>query len=376
VTVIVPGAGNSPLNISVTLNVGAAPTLAVSETTVNFTAQSGFPVSGSHDVQVTSTGGSIPFSATFAPTTGGAFITVTPASGNTPGTITLTLNAAVVSTLAVGNYSGKLTVSSSNVAGGDKIITVNLTVSPAATPVIQSLRNAASLQPINSLAPGEIITFKGLNLGPATPAEGTQFTPTGGLVPATLGGVRVLFNNNITAPLLYVSAVQINAIVPYEMGSFSSATITIQFGGATSAVFQVQIVPTDPAIFSLSQGGSGQGAIRNQDNSVNGSDNPAAKNSVVQMFGTGEGLLVPAGSTGCITGGVPPFAEPVAKPISVTIGGQPAEVKYAGEAPTLVCGAIQINAVIPNTVGSGPQAVVVTIGTKTNAGQSITVAVQ
>ncbi len=171
VTVIVPGAGNSPLNIGVTLNVGAAPVLVLSDNTINFTIQFGTPVSGSKDIQVSSSGGNVPFNATFAPNTGGAFVTVTPASGNTPSLVTLTLNTAVVSNLAAGNYSGKLTISSPNVAGGDKIVTVNLTVSPASTPVIQSLSNAASLQPVNSVAPGEIITFKGVNLGPTTPAE-------------------------------------------------------------------------------------------------------------------------------------------------------------------------------------------------------------
>ncbi|MBZ5610477.1 MAG: hypothetical protein LAP38_19625 [Acidobacteriia bacterium] len=376
VTVIVPGAGNSPLYVPVTLNVGAAPTLAVSPATVNFTAQFGSTTASSQTVQVTSTGGSIPFTAAFAAKTGGAFVTVTPASGNTTGTLTLALNTAVVSSLAAGTYSGTVTVSSPNIAGGNQTVTVNLTVLPAATPIIQSLSNGASLQPVSSVSPGEIITFKGLNLGPATPPEGIQWQKTaGGTVPTTLGGVTVTFNN-VAAPLLYVSETQINAIVPYEMGSFSTATVVVQFSGSTSANFQVQIVPTAPAIFSLSQGGSGQGAILNQDFSVNGDAKPAAKGSIVQIFATGEGSLVPAGATGCITGAVPPFAAPVAKPVTVTIGGQSADISYAGEAPTLVCGALQVNAKVPANIGSGPQSMVLTVGTNTNTGQSITVTVQ
>ncbi len=375
VTVIVPGAGNSPLYVPVTLNVGAAPTLSVSTATLNLNAQFGSTAASSQQVQVSSTGGSIPFTAVFAPKTGGAFVTVTPASGNTPATLTVALNTAVVSTLAAGSYQGTLTVSSSNIAGS-QTVTVNLTVSPAATPVIQSLSNGASLQPVSSVSPGEIVTFKGLNLGPANPPEGVQWTKTAaGTVPTTLGGVTVTFNN-VAAPLLYVSATQINAIVPYEMGSFSTATAVIQFGGATSASFQVQIVSTAPAIFSLSQGGSGQGAILNEDFSVNGNTRPAPKGSIVQIFATGEGSLVPAGVTGCINGAVPPFAAPVAKPVTVTIGGQPADVSYGGEAPTLVCGALQVNAKVPTNIGSGPQSVILTVGTNTNSGQSITVVVQ
>jgi uncharacterized protein (TIGR03437 family) len=60
----------------------------------------------------------------------------------------------------------------------------------------------------------------------------------------------------------------------------------------------------------------------------------------------------------------------------VTIGGQPAQIQYAGEAPTLVSGVFQINAVVPDSIASGNQPVVVTIGSNTNNTQSITVAVQ
>ena len=68
---------------------------------------------------------------------------------------------------------------------------------------------------------------------------------------------------------------------------------------------------------------------------------------------------------------------PVARPITVTIGGQPASVSYAGEAPALVCGVLQVNATVPaSIVGSGPQAVVLTVGANTNNQQAITVSVQ
>jgi uncharacterized protein (TIGR03437 family) len=376
VTVIVPGAGNSPLYVPVTLTIGAAPTLSVSPTTVNLTAQIGTTVSGSQMVQVASTGVNVPFAATFAPKTGGAFITVTPASGTTPGTLTLALNAAVVSSLAAGNYSGTVTVSSSSIAGGSQNITVNLTVSPATTPAITSLTNAASLQPSNSISPGEIISIFGTNVGPATPANGTSFQLTStGTVPTTLAGVTVTFNN-VAAPLLFVSATQINAIVPYEVASFSTVNVVIQFQGTTSANFQVQVVSDIPAIFSTSENGSGQGAILNANSSVNNSANPAAKGSVVQIFGTGEGQIVPAGKTGCVTTSTPPFPTLVNQPVTVTIGGQPAPVTYSGEAPALVCGVLQVNAQVPTNIASGAQAIVLTIGTTTNASQQITVAVQ
>jgi uncharacterized protein (TIGR03437 family) len=173
-----------------------------------------------------------------------------------------------------------------------------------------------------------------------------------------------------------VNALQINAIVPYEIAGQTSANVVVMFGGSNSAQLQTSVVDTRPAIFSLSQGGSGQGAILNQDYSVNGTNKPAAKGSVIQIFGTGEGQLVPAVLTGSVTPGVAPFPKPVASNITVTIGGQPAQIQYAGEAPTLVSGVFQINAVVPASIASGNQPLVVTIGSNTNNTQSITVAVQ
>jgi uncharacterized protein (TIGR03437 family) len=373
VTVFVPGAGNSPLNVPVTLTVGAAPTLSVTPMSVNLTAQLGTTINGSATVSVSSTGSNVPFTATFTPTTGGAFATVSPASGTAPATITIALNAAVVNTLTAGTYTGTVTVASQNIAGGNKTVAVNLTVTPAATPAITSLVNGASLQPSNSVSPGLIITFFGTNLGPTTPVS-FALTPAG-TVPTTLGGTTVMFDN-VAAPVLYTSATQVNAIVPYEVASRTTSQITIMNNGTTSANFPVQLVATAPGIFSLTQNGSGQGAILNQDSSVNGASNAAAKNSVIQIFATGEGQIVPAGTTGCVTTTKPPFPMPVATPVTVKIGGQTATTQYMGEAPGLVCGVLQVNAVIPSTVGDGPQSISLTVGTATNSAQNITVAVQ
>jgi uncharacterized protein (TIGR03437 family) len=195
------------------------------------------------------------------------------------------------------------------------------------------------------------------------------------MVPTTLGGVTVTFND-VAAPLLFVNALQVNAIVPYELAGQTNANVVVIFGGLTSATLQTTVVDTRPAIFSLTEGGSGQGAILNQDSSVNGTSKPAAKSSVIQIFGTGEGQLVPAVLTVSLTPGVAPFPKPVATPITVTIGGQPAQIQYAGEAPTLVSGVIQVNAVVPAGVASGNQPVVLTIGNNANNTQTITVAVQ
>ena len=190
----------------------------------------------------------------------------------------------------------------------------------------------------------------------------------------TLAGVTVTFNN-VPTPLIFVAPGQINAIVPYEVAGQTSVPVVVSNNGTTSAAFTVPVAAVAPAIFTLSQNGSGQGAILNQDATVNGSNNPAAPGSIISIYATGEGQLVPPGATGCITGATAPFPKPVAA-VSVTIGGQPSpDITYAGEAPEEVCGLIQINATLPSNLSAGPQPVVLTIGSSSNTGQAITVAV-
>ncbi len=376
VTVIVPGAANGPFNIPVTLVVGVAQSLSLSATTVNFSSQVGGTAPAAQTVQLSSSGAAVPFTATFVPgtTSPAGLLTVTPASGTTPSPLVLTLNPAVLATLGVGTYSGNVLVSSTAIPGGDQTIRVNFTVTAAAAPAIISVVNGASFAP-GPVSPGEIISIFGSNMGP-TPGLG--FTPVNGKIDVNLAGTQVLFDN-VPAPLIFVSAGQINAIVPYEIASLLNTGIgtkvTVVRGGVASAQFVVGVTATSPAIFSALQTGNGQGAILNQNLSANSVSNPAVKGAFVAIYATGEGSLTPFVPTGTISGQTLPLPKPIAN-VSVTIGGQPATIAYAGEAPGLVSGVIQINAMVPTNIGSGPQQVILTIGTNMNIQQVINVSVQ
>jgi len=371
VTIIVPGAGNSPLYVPVTLTVGPSQTLVVSPNTLNFTFQLGGTVPTAQTVQVASSGGSVTFNAVFNPTSGGNFVTVTPASSGTPGQLTVTPNAQVVTNLTVGNYTGQIVVTSPSVAGS-QTINVTLSVVAAAQPVILAVVSGASFAPGSGVSPGEIISIFGTLLGPA---QGVLFTPNNGKVDAQLAGTTVMFDN-VAAPLIYVSANQINAIVPYEVAPNAVTNVRVIRGGVASAVTQLSVVATTPAIFSAAQTGNGQGAILNQNNSANSANNPAPKGSVVQIYATGEGSLTPPVLTGTISGPALPLPKPIGL-VSVTIGGvDVGPVDYAGEAPTLVSGVLQVNVHVPTTIPSGNQLVVLTVGPNKNVQQAITVAVQ
>jgi uncharacterized protein (TIGR03437 family) len=238
---------------------------------------------------------------------------------------------------------------------------------------VNAVVNAAS-SVAGAVSPGEIISIYGTNIGPSTP-QAFALTSSG-TVPTTIGGTSVTFNN-VPAPLTYVSGGQVNAIVPYEVSGSATAAVVITLNGVASPAISVNVAATAPAIFSTSQGGSGQGAILNQDSSVNSASNPAAPGSVISIYATGEGVLTPQPATGSVTpsSGLT-FPVPVATPINVTIGGVPAQINYAGEAPGLVSGVLQVNAVIPAGVASGAQTIVLTVGSATNSQQTITVAVQ
>jgi uncharacterized protein (TIGR03437 family) len=61
---------------------------------------------------------------------------------------------------------------------------------------------------------------------------------------------------------------------------------------------------------------------------------------------------------------------------ALTIGGQPASIRYAGTAPYQVWGMFQVNALVPEGIGSGPQPVILAVGEASNDSRQATVFVQ
>jgi uncharacterized protein (TIGR03437 family) len=110
------------------------------------------------------------------------------------------------------------------------------------------------------------------------------------------------------------------------------------------------VSPASPGLFTVAQSGSGQGCILNQDYSLNSAANPAARGDVVMIWGTGGGQTVPASTDGRFTAGTYPTIPP---PVTATIGGVDAEVKWAGAAPGMVAGINQFNVLVPSGAPSG-----------------------
>ncbi len=248
---------------------------------------------------------------------------------------------------------------------------------PAPAPVLKTtgVVNAAGYQG-GAVSPGEILAIYGVGYGygPANPVN-YQLNASG-MFPTNLGGVEVLFDG-VPAPLSYAQAGQVNAVVPFEVATEQQTVIQYQYNPGCGAVVSNQatmpVVAAVPAIFALNASGSGPGAILNQDSSVNGASNPEAAGRVIQIFGTGGGAVVGGAEDGALA--PPVIGSLVTQPVTATIGGVTAQVDYAGPAPGLVNGAIQVNLTIPPGLTPGPHPVVIAVGTaQSQAG--ITVAVK
>jgi uncharacterized protein (TIGR03437 family) len=293
-----------------------------------------------------------PWSITVLPSNrASSWLTAYPLSGTGPATVNL---SAAGAGLANGLYQATLVFQSVNALPESIAVTVNLVVGQ---PQISAIVNGATFTN-TGLSPGLIFTLLGTGLGPAQGQ--TLELDDAGLIITDLSGVQVLVGGTF-APILYLGQGQINAVAPYEIAGSVGQSVNVQVidNGVSGPVSSVKVVAEAPAIFSL---GNGQGAILNQDGSVNGPGNPATKGSIIQIYGTGEGQINPAGVDGSIaTQPLAGLPRPVA-PFSLSIGGVSATYTYAGTAPQSFEGFFQVDAVIPSTVSSGSIPIVLKVG--------------
>jgi uncharacterized protein (TIGR03437 family) len=241
-----------------------------------------------------------------------------------------------------------------------------------------------------------LITIKGSLLGPASPAAGTSFSVNAsGGVDSILAGVQVLFDAVAGTPT-FVSANQINVIVPYEIAGRTSTNISVLYQGVQSAAIPQVVAPSGiaPAIYTLNATGQGQAAVINITGATAGTINgpsggvtipsgtiptsPAAQGSIIAVYGTGGGQTTPASVTGTVSSSTQLLPligwTPGSTSVTATVGGQPAKVLFAGAAPSLVTGVLQVNLELPTGVTGNALPIVITInGTPTPSGPTVAV---
>jgi len=225
---------------------------------------------------------------------------------------------------------------------------------------VTSIENAASLNAgSGTIAPGEIVVLKGFTIGPiplaanAVPATGTL-----GSSVAAGGGTSVTFNGT-AAPILYASASATSVIVPYELAGSSTANVVVTHNGAPTAAFSATMAATAPGLFTFNESGTGEVVAFNSDTTLNSSTNAATRGTPVLLYATGEGQTDPPGTDGTIIG---EFVRVPVAAVSLTIGGAPATVVYAGSAPGDVAGVMEIEAIVPQNSTTGAAQVVLTVG--------------
>jgi uncharacterized protein (TIGR03437 family) len=294
-----------------------------------------------------------------------SFDTIT--KGNTY-TITLTMPNKPAHTLG-GTLQLKASSDNSRTYASPLPLSIHVGGGKQADAQIAAVTDSANYQQ-GSVAPGQLVSLFGSGIGPDALAE--VELDAHGRVANYLAGAQVLFNG-VAAPLLAASNAQVNAVVPQSVASDGTVEVVAVFDGKVSASLTLPVTAADPALFTHDGTGRGQSAALNQDGRVNGHTNPARPGSVVVLFGSGFGEWKQSLPDGAIVGSSLPTPT---LPVSVTIGGAAAKVLYAGGAPGLVSGVVQINVQVPAGTAAGNSiAVVVTVGGKSSRAD-VTVAVQ
>jgi uncharacterized protein (TIGR03437 family) len=193
--------------------------------------------------------------------------------------------------LAYDAFAGTLIATS-----GTEVVAVN---PEAAQTPIACILDSADLQPVTSIAPGELLSLFG------------EFSSGN-----SLDGVTVALNG-IPSPRLYVGAGQINFQAPFEIAGAASASIGFASsvnGFSDSRTLPIVAInpgaflntPPDasitPCIYESSASLDGTFPLAlNPNGSINACANPAPAGSVVTLFLDGLGVTSPAQMTGAIS---------------------------------------------------------------------------
>ena len=183
-----------------------------------------------------------------------------------------------------------------------------------------------------------------------------------------LGGVPL--------PLQVAVNGQVNAVVPYDVPVGATQQLIVQQNGIYSLPETVVIAASQPAVFTQDQSGKGAGVI-----TVVKPDGTQFNNTAAQPASAGDALVIYCAGLGLVTpvvaaGSAAPASPPAhtINPVTVTIGGQSAEVLFAGLAPGFA-GLYQVDVRVPKGIGPGA-AVPLVLSVSGASSPPVTVAIQ
>ena len=229
------------------------------------------------------------------------------------------------------------------------------------SPTISNVQNAASDiaqgLPDAPIAQGSIFVIKGIALGPANisiaPAAFQSTTLSGTSATVSIGGT------NVSVPLYYTSWGQVAGLLPSNTPTGNSGTITVSYGGQTSAPAPIVVVANNPAIFTLDSSGAGPGIVTFPDYSLVSAEKDASCGPALTPCGAanpGDVLILWATGLGPVSGnelGGAGLGQNMPNiPLTVWIGGVQAPVSYQGRSGCCV-GEDQIAFTVPANVPTG-----------------------
>jgi uncharacterized protein (TIGR03437 family) len=251
--------------------------------------------------------------------------------------------------------------------------------------------NGANFMVTRPLAPGLVTSIfpLGNQFGKDTVSFDQLPNPTS--LPKTLADLQVIFNGQ-PAPVYFVSPGQINFLVPNDAPTtgFVDLLVSRPSTGQVLAAGIVSMNTVSPGVFlnPLTQTGKlRQAAVLNQDSTVNGPTNPAARGSIIQIFGTGGGHVPGAPPDGQVASGQTSTDTKPRVSVGPCFVDDPActseqgdHIPYSGLAPGLI-GVWQINVQIPMVVPPGNQTPILVLmnsvgSTDTSTGYIQTIAVK
>jgi uncharacterized protein (TIGR03437 family) len=225
---------------------------------------------------------------------------------------------------------------------------------------------------VSPVVAGSLAAVFGTNLSSG------QASYTTAPLPTTLAGSSFqIAGHSGLVPLVFASPTQVNLQIPWELAGSQQASVSATVGANVSALQTMSLAAFAPAIFTVNQQGSGQGAILIANTALlagsPGSGSRAAlKGEYISIFCTGLGAVSNQPATGAAAT-ADPLSHTTTTP-TVTIGGVDATVTYSGLAPGFA-GLYQVNAQVPGGApAGGTVAVVMKIGGSTS--NTVTIAVQ
>jgi uncharacterized protein (TIGR03437 family) len=264
--------------------------------------------------------------------------------------LTVPDNGLYSATWAPGGVAGAVTVTARANAPNLAATTADITgtVTPNKVPVLFPNRVVNNLNSLNGapLSPGMVAQVHGSALAPSTAEPGVL------PLRKTFNGTRVLVGA-FEAPLYFLSDAQLNVQIPTELAPDREYSIVVEGNGGLTLPDSLTLAQAQPGVAAFAD----RRIIAQHLNfALITPTAPAQQGEAITLYLVGMGATDVLVASATPSPSVEPLARVKAQP-TVTVGGRPASVIFAGLTPGAV-GLYQINLFVP-TGGTGDLPVVI-----------------